>query len=346
MSSMTRRFVTIAAVFTLALAAAWITPLWSAQQPLNIKVGTLAYKGTSLYKALEMMREKWRKASDNRVDLDIFNPQGGEAATVKRMRARQLQAAMLTVTGLAEIDRSVTALEDYPFMFRSLDEVEYVRKNLTPDIEKRFEMQGFKVLFWGDAGWVRYFSKEKMEHPADLKKMKVFTWAGDHHQTDIMKAAGFNPVPLETDFILTSLGSGLIDVVPAPPLVAEAGQFYTVTKHMLEVNYGPLVGGAVIRKDTWDAIPPATQAALLKAAQETGEWMKQTSRAENDQAIQAMVSKHGLVVHRATPQIEAEWQALAKEISPKVRGGLVAEEMYDRVMKLLDEYRVGKGAAK
>src|SRR5262249_55511730 len=125
MSSITKRFVMIAAVFTLAVAAAWITPLWSAQQPLTIKVGTLAYKGTSLYKALEMMRDKWRKASENRVDLDIFNPQGGEAATVKRLRARQLQAAMLTVTGLSEIDRSVTALEDYPFMFRSLDEVEY-----------------------------------------------------------------------------------------------------------------------------------------------------------------------------------------------------------------------------
>jgi TRAP-type C4-dicarboxylate transport system substrate-binding protein len=138
----------------------------------------------------------------------------------------------------------------------------------------------------------------------------------------------------------------MIDAVPVPPLVAEAGQFYTETKHMLEINYGPLVGGAVIRKDAWNSFPPATQAALLKAAQEAGDWMKETSRAESDQAVQAMASKHGLVVHRSTPQIEAEWQAVAKEVSPKIRGGIVPEDMYDRVMKLLDEYRAAKGAAK
>jgi TRAP-type C4-dicarboxylate transport system substrate-binding protein len=292
------------------------------------------------------MAEKWRTAHEGGVDLQIFNTQGGEAATVKRLRAKQLQAAMLTVTGLSEIDRSVTALEDLPFTFRSLDEVEYVRKALTPDIQRRFEAQGFVVLFWGDAGWVRYFSKEKMEHPADLKKMRTFTWAGDHHQVDLMNAAGFNPVQLETDFILPSLSNGIIDAVPMPPLIAEAGQFYAQTKHMLEVNYGPLVGGAVIRKDVWDAFSPKTQTALLKAAQETGDWMKQTSRSESDQAVQAMATKHGLVVHHVTPQIEAEWQALGKEISPKVRGGLVPEDLYDRVMKLIDEYRAPKGATK
>src|SRR5436190_8914388 len=206
----TRRIRISVALFIFALAGSWITPLWSAQ-PVTVKVGTLAYKNTSLYKALQMMAEKWRKAAPGQVDLQIFNPQGGEAATVSRMRAGQLQAAMLTVTGLSEIDRSVTALEDLPFTFRSLDGVEYVRRKLTPDIEKRFLAKDFVVLFWGDAGWVRYFSKKEMLHPADLKKMKVFTRAGDNHQTDIMKAAGFNPVPLETDFILTSLGSGIID---------------------------------------------------------------------------------------------------------------------------------------
>jgi TRAP-type C4-dicarboxylate transport system substrate-binding protein len=97
-------------------------------------------------------------------------------------------------------------------------------------------------------GWVRFFSNEAMLRPADLKRMKVFTWAGDPNQTDIMKAAGFNPVPLETDYILTSLQTGQINVVPTPPLIASAGQFYGKTKHMLEINYAPLVGGTVITK--------------------------------------------------------------------------------------------------
>jgi hypothetical protein len=51
-------------------------------------------------------------------------------------------------------------------------------------------------------------------------------------------------------------------------------------------------------------------------------------------------------VHHASAQIEAEWQALGKEISPKVRGGLVQEDLYDRVIKLIDEYRASKGSTK
>ncbi len=70
------------------------------------------------------------------------------------------------------------------------------------------------MLFWGDAGWVRFFSKEPVLHPADLKKLKLFVWAGDNQQVDIMKALGYQPVPLETGDILPGLQTGLIDAVP------------------------------------------------------------------------------------------------------------------------------------
>src|SRR5436190_6320152 len=176
----TNRMLSFAAGFALTIIALRTTPSSSAQtRPTSVKLGTSAPKGTSLYQALLAMGEKWRKAPDGGADLLIFNTQGGEAATVSRMRANQLQAAMLSVTGLAEIDPSVTAIEDLPFMFRSLDEVDYIRQKLTPDIEKKFLDKGYVVLFWGDVGWVRFFSKQPVMHPAELKKMKLFTRAGD-----------------------------------------------------------------------------------------------------------------------------------------------------------------------
>lgn len=322
-------------------------PISSAQtRPLIVRMGTSAPRDTSPYQELKIMAEKWRKAPGGGADLIISNPQGDEAETVQRIRSGQYQAAMLSVTGLSEIDPSVKALEDLPFVFHSLDEVEYVRKNLTPDIHKKFLDKGFVVLFWGDVGWVRFFSTEKMIHPADLKKMKIFTWAGDSKQADIMRAAGFNPVSLPSDAILQQLGTGQINVIPTAPLIADAGQFYGKAKHMLEINYAPLVGGAVITKTAWDSIPKASQDALRKAAQEAGEALTRRGRAESDASVTAMKTKGGLIVDSVTPEIESEWRDLAKTFYPKLRGGIVPADLFDRVMNLLDEYRATKGASK
>src|SRR5438034_11279882 len=85
------------------------------------------------------MGEKWRKASDSQVDLVVYpgSTQGSEADVVKRMSTGQLQAGMLSVGGLTEIDPSVAALQEIPMLFKSLAEEEYVIDKLRPDLEKR-----------------------------------------------------------------------------------------------------------------------------------------------------------------------------------------------------------------
>jgi TRAP-type transport system periplasmic protein len=318
--------------------------LWGADGPTRIRIATLAPKGTSVHQALQAMGEKWRQASGGSIELTIFTDgtMGGEADTVRRIRVGQLQAGLLTTIGLSEIEPAATALSNMPMMFRSLEEVDYIREKVTPELDKRFLEKGLIVLFWGDVGWVRFFSKEPMIHPADLKRMKVFTWAGDNNQVELMKAAGYQPVPLETGDILTGLQTGLISAVPAVPFVALAGQFYGPAPHMLEINWAPLVGGAVIAKKAWDVIPAATQAAFRKAADETGAELRQKTREEAAKSVEAMV-KRGLNVHHSTPEIDAEWRKAAEDAYPKIRGGMVPADMFDQVVSLLKAYRASPG---
>ncbi len=310
----------------------------SAAPPL--KMATLAPRGTSPHQVLLEMREKWREAPDGGVALTIYadGAMGGDAAVVSRMQVNQLQAAVLTVVGLAEIDNSVTALQYMPMMFRSLDEVDYVLQMLQPELERRLLAKGYVVLFWGDLGWVRIFSKSPVAHPADLKKLKVFTWSGDVKQVEIMKTLGFQPVPLETADIPSSLQTGLIAAIPVPPMYALASQMATSARFMLELNYVPLVGGAVITRKAWDAIPQSTRPALLKAAREAGGQMRVRNRAESDQAVEAM-KKRGLAVQPVTPQLAAEWRKLGEDAASRIRGAIVPADMFDMVTRLLAEYR-------
>ncbi|MBM3745222.1 MAG: C4-dicarboxylate ABC transporter substrate-binding protein [Acidobacteria bacterium] len=309
------------------------------QKPAAVKLATVLPAGTSYHRILQAMAEEWRKTPGG-VPVIIYtgSQMGDEADIVRRMGIGQLHAGVLSVVGLSEIEKSVTALSYLPMMFRSLEEVDFVRTRLQPDLEDRLLKRGYVVLFWGDTGWVRFFSKEPVLHPGDLKRMKIFAWAGDNYQVDLMKSMGYQPVPLVSADILPGLQTGLISVVSTAPFYALAGQVYGPARHMLELNWAPLVGATVIARNTWEAIPAATREALAASARKVGDEMRARGRAEADQAVEAM-KKRGLKVQPVSAQVEAEWRALAEGVYPRIRGAMVPAEMFDEVQRLLKEYR-------
>jgi len=308
----------------------------------RIRLGTLVPSGTSYHHSLLAMGLKWEKASGGAVKLTIYpnGSKGSEAETVQKMRVGDLQAAVLTVSGLSEIDPSVIALQKMPLMFRSLDEAAYVRTKLAPDLERRLAAKGFLVLFWADAGWVRFFSREPGIFPQDYKKMKM---ASDPGQFEILSGIGYNPVILEWSDTLVSLQTGMVDAISTVPLHALTGQFYQVTRHMLELNWLPLVGALIVKKTSWDGFPPTEREDMLRAAAQCGQEFQNQGRRENLEALEAM-KKRGLQVHEVGPEAEKAWMQFAESIYPKVRGRIVPADEFDEVVEILREYRAGKGA--
>jgi TRAP-type C4-dicarboxylate transport system substrate-binding protein len=243
--------------------------------------------------------------------------------------------------GLREIDSSVAALQNLPLLFRSWDEVDAVREKLRPAMEKRFLEKGFVVVAWGDAGWVRFFSKEAATRPDDYKRMKFFAWGSEPEQQDIMKSLGYTPVPLETTDILPSMQTGMISVVPSTPYFALASQIYTTANHMLEINWAPIVGALVVTKKAWDDMSPKAQQVLRTNGEKTGLQMRLRARQEVDEAVEAMKAR-GLKVHRPTPEQMREWNEFAERLYPRLRGSMVPAETFDEVFVHLKALRAGR----
>ncbi len=313
--------------------------------PVKVRVATLAPKGSSYTKHLQAMGEAWRKAPGGGVALTIYpdGTMGSEPDMVRRMRLGQLQAAMLTVTGLAEIEPGVVGLQAMPKIFKNLQEVDFIEEKMEPMLEKRIEAKGFIVLFWSDTGFVRFFSKRPMVTPDDMRKAKLFVSASRPNELEVYRSVGCNPVPLEVADILPSLQTGLIDCVCLPPTFALAIQLDNLAPNMLDMNWVPLVGAAVIVKKTWEALSPEAQAVLHKTARETGKLIKADGRRENDESIEAM-RKRGLKVHTLTPEIEADWDQTVATALPKVRGAAVPADVYDEIMTQLSTFRAAKPA--
>lgn len=316
----------------------------TAEEPMKIKLGTLAPKGSLYYQALQEMGESWKRAQGDGATFTVYadGTQGGEIDVVRRMRVGQLNAGMLSIVGLSEIDSTVSAMQKIPLMFHSWDEYEYVLDKMRPALEKRLLDKGFVVLFWVEAGWLKFFSKEPVMRPSEFKQMKIFVWFGDEEQVKLMKHIGYKPVALETADILPGLQTGMIDVVPLPPIYALSYQFYAPLPHMLNLNWSPFVGAVVITRKAWDAMSPAGRNALMKAAAKAGADIRARSLLEDQESIEAM-KKRGLKVHTVTPEADAEWRQLAETAYPLLRGHTVPAETFDEVNRLVQEYR-NKGA--
>src|SRR5215467_393805 len=120
------------------LSAALVTPTPGHGQT-RVKLATLLPRGSSHYQILMAMGQQWRTISGGNVTLTIYpdGTQGSEEDTVRLMRVGSIQAATLSVSGLSEVDPSVGALQKIPMIYHSLDELEYVRSKMEPELERR-----------------------------------------------------------------------------------------------------------------------------------------------------------------------------------------------------------------
>jgi len=135
---MPHSFRRVVAVVLLAAVAGGFAPAL-AVDPVKVRLGTLAPKGSSYFRILQEVGESWRAVQGEGSTFVIYGDgsQGGEADMVRRMRVGQLNAALLSAVGLAEIDKSVIALQTMPMLFRNWDEVDYVRERVRQTLEAR-----------------------------------------------------------------------------------------------------------------------------------------------------------------------------------------------------------------
>ena len=323
-----RQFALAAAALPLAIAEA------RAADAAQLRIATVAPAGSSFHKRLQALGNEWAKGPGG-VSMNIYaGTQGGELQIVRRMRVGQLQGAMLSSVGLSQIDRSVTALQYLPLLFRDWDDVDAVRDRLRPQLEASLQKAGYVVLFWGDGGWVRYFSKKPITKISDLKSMRVYASSGEPETTEIFKNF-YTPVVLEPDQILLGLRNGMIDALPIPAFLANFSQVPTYAPYMLDLRWVPITGALVLTERAWKQLDPKAQAWFRETSDKAGVEIRRAGRLEDDQTVQAMKDKQGLKVTTLTPEAEREWRAEIERFYPRVRGTVIPAPMFDLTVETL-----------
>lgn len=324
------------AFIALELIGAAVAPRVAEAQTVPIKLATVVPENSIWDKQLKQMAGEWKQSSGGRVPVTVFSggSQGDESSVLRKMRLDALQAASLTVVGLATIDPAFNVF-NVPFFFDSYDELNAVVEKLTPTLRQRADAKGYILLNWGHGGWLQVFSKKPVKTLADLKTLKLYTSAGDDRMTQFYKANGYTPRAMAMTDILTGLTTGMIDGLPTPPVAALAFQWNRQTPFMLDIGLAPVVGATVVAKKTWLRISEADRAALLASAVAVEKRLNADVPKQDALAVLVM-QQQGLTVTKASGP---EWRTEADKLGTTMRGQMVPRDIYDLAVKERDAYR-------
>lgn len=307
------------------------------QDKIVIKMATMAPTGSPWYEIIEEMGAKWAKASDGQIDLRLYpgGIVGDEGAIIRKMRIGQLQAGLITNTGLAAVNPAINVLV-IPLLIDSDEQLDYIRSELGEDLKAEFAKDGFLILTWVDAGWVRFFVPHSEPSLEKVQQAKLFVWAGDDNIVDLWKQAGFRAIPLAATDMLASLQTGMVNAFPTTAIIALANQWFAFTPYMIDLPWAPLVGALTINKRDWEKIPEQLRPELRIIANEMGRKIRQLTRDLEQVAIEEM-KKRGLKVITPNQVQRQRWFDTMKSIYPQFRGSVVPEKWFDQAVSKAQE---------
>lgn len=310
-----------------------------------IKVATLAPQGSEWYKDLQEMGAQWQKVSNGLITFRLYpgGVAGDDMDIVRKMRLGVLDAGLLTIDGLRAIDPEVLVLE-LPLAYSDYTELDCALEKIRPRLERQMEAKGFVVLGWSDAGWAHFFTRSPVKTPDDMKKLKMFVWAGDDQYTDFWKKAGFDPVPLASTEVANALQTGQVNAVTINPQGILLLQWYKQVNYMTDFKWAVLLGGIAITKSAWEKIPAEIRPAVKQAALDAAQRIRDFSRKTEQSDIETL-EKNGVKIVSVDGDTLKEWRRLIDSVLPQVRGSYLPAEALDTALKLRDQCRRQPAAA-
>lgn len=270
------------------------SPGEAAGDKVVLKIGTLAPEGSTWTKAFREISKELEQKTGNRVSLRVFpsGVLGDEEDMLRKIKVGQIQGGFFTGGGLGLIFKDIKILA-IPFLFENYNEVDAVMAKMSGFLEKGFWDNGYKIMDWGENGFIYLLSKQPIKSASDLKKGKVWIWEDTAMGKALFRELGVNPVPLGIPDVLVSLQTGMIDTVYASPLAAISMQWFTRVSYLTDLPLSYSVGALVMQKTALDRIPPDQRGLVEEIFKRHLEPMKGLVRQENQKALGVM-AKQGI----------------------------------------------------
>ena len=294
----------------------------------TLKIATLAPAGTTWMKEMKACSKLIRQRTEERVKLKFYpgGVMGNDQSVHRKIRVGQLHGGAFTPGGLAQVDPDIQAL-GLPMMFRSFDEIDYVRTRMDPVMKQGMESNGFVLLGISEGGFLRILSKQPMQDLESLRNSKVWMPEGDEIGQAVFRSLGITPVSLPISDVFTGLQTGLIETVAVVPTAAIAFQWHTSTQYMTEIPISYVIGVMAIQKKAFDKLSPSDQVIVREEMGKTFIRLNAMNRNDN-QAAKAALQRQGIEFVVPHPGEEDRWRSIsAQSIDGMVDSGIISQDI-------------------
>ncbi len=305
----------------------------------TIKMATIVPEGSGWMKEMHKFEDKINTLSDGKITFKTYagGIMGGEMDMLRKMRYGQIDAAVFTGVGLGEILPEVRVLE-LPFLFRNSDEVDYVFDALLTEFQEKFLNRGYYFVAWAESGFVYLYTQQKVTQKSDLQKTKMWLWKDDPLAREVFKIMDIPAVPLDITDVYTSLQTNMINGFYISPYAAIAMQWFTKADYMLDYPLTHSLGGVLMTKRKMKTLPENLQQLLIRETKKSIREIVLKARNENIRSIQ-ILQENGIELVSPKATAVEEFKRAGQQTSAALAGKLYDQELLDKVITLLKEYR-------
>lgn len=299
----------IATLSTTLLLMAQLSPAAAT----TLKIATLAPDGTSWMKMMRQGAGEISQQTDGRVKLKFYpgGVMGNTGSVLQKMRIGQLQGGAFTGSDLSQLYPDAQ-LYSMPLVFRSYEEVDYVRQRMDATLVKGLADHGMVVLGISDGGFAYIMCEKPLRTLGDLKGQKVWTPEGDILTGAMFESAGISPIPLPVADVYTGLQTGLLDTVAGIPTGIIAFQWYTSVTHLTDVPLMFLSGMLTIDSKAFGRIKADDQEIVRAVMEDIFSKLDEVNRADNESARSALQNQGIEFVHPDAAERD-NWESIAKQ---------------------------------
>ena len=306
----------------------------------TLKFATLAPAGTTWMKEMKAGAEQVKQRTSGRVKLKFYpgGVMGNDQSVHRKIKIGQLHGGAFSQVGLAQVYPGIQVL-GLPMLFRSLEEVDYVREHLDVVLERELEAAGFVLLGLSEGGFARILSKQPMQDLESLQGSKVWLPEGDNVGLTVFRALGITPIALPIADVFTGLQTGLIETVPVNPTSAIAFQWHSSTAYMTDVPINFLIGLLAIRKSVFDKLSAEDQAVMRE---EMGIVFKRLDKINriDDAAAKAALQQQGITFVMPKPGEVERWREISTQaVDDMVESGVMPADIVEQVRGHLQSFR-------
>lgn len=302
------------------------------------KIATVAPEGTFWMQEMRAAAEQIEQETAGRVKFKFYpgGVMGSDESVLRKIRIGQLHGGAVTAASMTGIAPDI-GIYELPYLFDSLEQVDYVRSKMDAELIAGLERKGFVGFGFAEGGFSYMMSDEPLQSVAEVRTKKV--WLPSNHEIGeaVFSSADIASVSLPISDVLTALQTGLIDTIITSPIGAIALQWHTKIAYVVEeplTYFGALL---VINKKAFNKLSEADRQIVRDIMGQAFISIDKQNRKDNVEAKQALKNQ-GIKFVSLSAASRKEWHEVGdKAIKVLEQQNQYSDKVYENLMRHVAE---------